>query len=224
MCNGLSVPPPPSSEAGIVDLTAPVTGGMPTYPGEPEVSVRRLSNGPYSTYELSMSSHSGTSIDTPLHLRQDGAALGDYPISRFVLPGLVVRLDAGEDEVITAGLLGERLGGSPGGLVGKCLLLRTGWSDRWGEEAYWRHPFLSGDAAQWIVRSGVSLLGVDTPNVDSTWKGVTDAHAILLAADVLIVENVTNLAALEGRQAVTVACLPLSVPESDGAPVRMVAW
>ncbi len=217
-----------AADGGFVDLTRPVTEDMATYPGEPPVMLRRLYNGPFVSFEISLSSHAGTSLDTPLHVQPDGGkSLGAYEVSRFILAATVAHLDLGMDEVIDkAAISGALMGGAgAGSRPGRCLLIDTGWARHWGSPRYWRHPFLGQDAAMAIAESDISLVGIDTPNVDSTMQNKSVVHRVLLGADVLVVENLCNLDLLDGSgRSWTLACLPLSVPSADGSPVRAVAW
>ena len=78
------------------------------------------------------------------------------------------------------------------------MLLRTGWSDRWGTDAYGAndHPYLSEAGTEALVAAGVALVGIDALNIDSTVGNDRPAHSGLLAAGIPIVEHLTGLAAL----------------------------
>jgi len=77
----------------IVDLSVPITTGMPVYPGDPEVAV-----GPALTVErdgvnvlaLHLGSHSGTHVDAPKHIDDALPALDEVPLERFCGPAAVV--------------------------------------------------------------------------------------------------------------------------------------
>ncbi len=100
------------------------------------------------------------------------------------------------------------------------VVLHTGWWRRWGTPDYFTaHPVLSGEAAEFLVESGVLLVGVDTPSVD---RPPFPAHLALLGNGVLIVENLTNLAAI-GREIFQLVILPLRISGRDGSPVRAIA-
>jgi kynurenine formamidase len=102
----------------------------------------------------------------------------------------------------------------------RMAVLHTGWSKEWGSQRYFRdHPRLSGDAAEFLVDSGVELTGVDMPSVD---QAPYPAHKVLLGAGVPIVENLTNLDAI-GADLFELIVLPLRLAGRDGSPVRAVA-
>jgi kynurenine formamidase len=87
-----------------------------------------------------------------------------------------------------------------------------------------RHPYLTAGAARRLAAAGVTLVGTDALNVDGTDEPSTAAHEALLGADVLIVENLTNLGALAAGRAHRCAFVPLKLLGADGSPVRAFAW
>jgi kynurenine formamidase len=54
-------------------------------------------------------------------------------------------------------------------------------------------------------------------------KEVTDIHRLLLGADIIIVEGLTNLEAIQ-TDCVWLMALPLKIGRGDGAPARVVAF
>ena len=108
------------------------------------------------------------------------------------------------------------------------LILRFDWSDHWGTMKYYTdQPFISEEAAQWLVDRGVRLLAMDTPQVDSPDNGRTGPkdspnHKIMLGQGVIFVEYCTNLRQLS-RPEVEIVVLPLNILGSDGAPARVIA-
>jgi kynurenine formamidase len=108
------------------------------------------------------------------------------------------------------------------------LIMRFDWSDRWGNLAYYSdHPYISDEAAQWLVDRGVRLLAMDTPMPDNPKNGRgTDndspVHKILLGDGMILVEYLCNLRELSRRE-VELIVLPLKLEKGDGCPVRAVA-
>lgn len=85
-------------------------------------------------------------------------------------------------------------------LRGCAVLLRSGWSARFGTPRYFEpHPYLATDAAEQLVARGAALVGIDSLNIDDTAGGERPVHAALLAAGIPIVEHLTHLAALPLR-------------------------
>jgi kynurenine formamidase len=76
-------------------------------------------------------------------------------------------------------------------------LVQTGWDTHWRTDQYFEgHPFLTGDAAEYLVQAGVALVGIDSLNIDDTADLTRPVHSTLLAAEVPIVEHLRGLARL----------------------------
>ena len=92
---------------------------------------------------------------------------------------------------------------------------------------YEEHPYVSEEAAHWLVERRVKMLGLDLITVDlpqamrPTPFGYP-VHHTLLENNVLIIENMTNLQDLRGRR-VTLYAFPLAIRGADGAQARVVA-
>ena len=205
----------------VIDLTQPVRPGMPVFPEDPEVAFEpAAAMPPWRVTKLALGTHSGTHIDAAAHYVPGGATIDEYPLERFLLPAHVVTVDLGAGEAVPWSLLAAAL---PRDLTGQAVLLRTGWDRYWGQAQALEHPFLDPDAARGLVERGVALVGTDAFNVDSSVEGTTHAHATLLGADVLIVENLTRLEALAPGRPCTCAFVPLRLEGADGSPIRAYA-
>jgi kynurenine formamidase len=108
---------------------------------------------------------------------------------------------------------------------GVIVLLHTGWSKHWGTSKYHDHPFISREAAEKIIATGVRVLGVDTLSPDETFVERTDGepsfavHKVILGSGGVIAENLTNLDMILGKDAI-VSLIPLNIRGCDGSPVR----
>ena len=217
----------------VIDLTHDINSEMMTYPGDPPVILEEAltHEADYCHVDrLICSSHTGTHIDAPYHFLEDGKRITDYPASKFVGEGVVCDLHAKKaGEAITAEDISETLSGSHSGSIsgaqpGDYLLLQTGWDQYWGKDEYLDHPYISREAAQLIVDSGISIVAVDFLNVDPTLYDQWEAHPLLLSNDVLIVENIANSLALSPGRRYCFSFAPMKLQNSDGAPIRALAW
>lgn len=205
------------------DLTMPLGPGTPVFPGDPEIALSRWEPArPWHVSALSFGSHSGTHMDAPRHLLPDGPTIDSYPPDRWIGQAVAIPAPAAADEPIPPSVLDDaRLGL----LRGRFALIATGWNLLATDPADWfRNPWLSPELAERLVRAGATLVGIDTPSVDSTASGSDAAHCILLGNDVLIVENLCGLGALPPWTPLGAAFSPLRLVGGDGAPVRAVAW
>jgi kynurenine formamidase len=216
---------------GVVDLSQPLERDMPAVQphGRPDFEpvVHELNGWPFTIGRISMSAHTGTHLDAPRHALREGKTLDEYPVERFMGEGVALDLRREGPVAVTAG---ELASAKPEIRPGDIALLWFGYADRFGSDAYrLSHPYLSDDAAQFLVDRRVPMVGLDlqTPDRPASQRGPQfgfPAHRILLGADCLIVENLgPGLAALAGHRLQVVA-VPLPLPGADGSPVRPLAW
>ena len=90
------------------------------------------------------------------------------------------------------------------------------------DEHEWRDDFtyMGVDAAEALRDAGIRLVGLDTPSMDAMTSKTLDAHKILCAADVALLENL-KLAHVEPGRYELIA-LPLKLADCDSSPVRAV--
>ena len=155
-----------------------------------------------------MGSHTGTHIDAPYHFLKDGQRIDEIPVQQFIGNGILIDVSGkSERELIDSADLKFYASEIK---KGDFVILRTGWDRYFGTPKYYLHPYLSAEGARFLVKMGVSLVGVDALNVDPTYYGRMDSdpsakdlpdeaeygypvHDILLGNDILIVENLCNL-------------------------------
>ncbi len=211
-----------------VDLSHVITSGMITYPGLPgpevtdhlsrEASEERYAAGTtFQIGRINMVANTGTYLDAPSHRYENGPDLSQMQLSRLAnLPGIVVDAAGGRralDRTLFRGVEGR----------GRAGLVRTGWSSHFGTPAYASsHPFLTADAASLLIESGAALVGIDSLNIDDIATGERPVHSILLAANIPIVEHLTNLEALP-NDGFRFFAVPPKVRGMGSFPVRAFA-
>ena len=211
----------------LVDLSHTVEHGLVTYKGLPAPLIcdflsREASRGKYAPGtefhigRIDMVANTGTYLDSPFHRYADGKDLAALPLESLAdLECLVVRA-AGATAI-------DRLPLAADEVRGRAVLIHTGWDRHWRTEAYFEgHPHLTGAAAQWLVRAGAALVGIDSLNIDSTATGERPVHSALLAHDIPIVEHLCGLAALPERGA-RLTAVPVKVRAFGTFPVRAFA-
>jgi arylformamidase len=209
----------------MLDLTMPFSEKTIPVPGHPCPRLEPLTtlerDGIRNTM-MTISIHTGTHIDAPSHIIEDGATIDEIPINRFRRPGLCLDLRsvAEPGSPISLGQL-KSAGFEPTETEGTILMLATGWSDEaWqSERLYGANPFLAEDAAEAIAEAAPSALGLDFA-VDDTkpWPN----HTILLGAGVLLIENLMRLSELPSS-GFEVTAFPLRLVGQNGGPTRVVA-
>ncbi len=187
----------------LIDLSHTVEHGMMTYKGLPapiicdflsrEQSRQFYSEGTeFHIGKIDMVANTGTYLDSPFHRYADGKDLAELDLTVLAdLAGLVIRAADRTERAIDPTLF------TPFDVRDKAVLVHTGWDKHWRTDRYFEgHPFLTADAAQYLVDSGARLVGIDSYNIDDTADGRRPVHTRLLKADIPIVEHLCNLQSL----------------------------
>lgn len=216
----------------IVDLSHPLTTGMPVYPGDPSVTITpalSVARDGVAVAHLSLGSHSGTHLDAPSHSIEGGRTVDQIPLELLQGDALVLQVRVPANHRITLadvpGPLPERLP--------QIVCIATGWDQFFSPSGadpdavateMLSHPFLAPEFAAELWRRGARVLGGDALSPDPSGAlsdGTLPVHEIWLGGAGVIVENLTGLTALPERVEMILAPLPLS--GVDGSPIRAMA-
>jgi len=183
-----------------VDLSHTIEGGMITYKGFPAPLVcdhlshvaSRANYAPGTEFQIGrieMVGNTGTYIDSPYHRYADGDDVADFALDSIAaVDAVVVRVNGARDRAI------PRSAFVPFDVRGKAVLVHTGWDRHWRTDQYFEgHPFLTADAATHLRDAGVTLVGIDSLNIDDTTNPTRPVHTTLLGAGIPIVEHLCAL-------------------------------
>jgi len=205
----------------IFDVSVRISPQMPVWPGDPPVQIERVASinkgDPVNLTRLSLGAHAGTHVDAPYHFFEEGLKIDQLPLSTLIGSAYILEVHP-KERMITATDLGSL--GLPS--TAQRLLIKTDNSHLWeGELFEFERDFihLGREAARWIVKRGIKLIGVDYLSVDS-FSGDKVAHHTLLEAGVVIIEGLNLSHVAQGVY--QLYCLPLRIVDSDGAPARVV--
>jgi kynurenine formamidase len=217
------------SDGNLIDLSHTVEHGMLTYKGLPapiicdylsrEASRARYAPGTeFHIGKIEMVANTGTYLDSPFHRYAHGHDLSQLELESLAdLDCIVVRVTERASRAI------DRLPFDIAQVKGKALLFHTGWDIHWRTDQYFEgHPHLTGELAEALVKAGVTLVGIDSYNIDSTDDGTRPVHSALLGAGIPIVEHMCGLAAVPDRGARFFA-VPVKVKGMGTFPVRAFA-
>ena len=201
-----------------IDVTVPLRSRMAHWPGDPPViieqTMRMEAGDPCNLRTLSMSAHTGTHMDAPLHFVATGTSIDQMPPEATIGPARVVRIE--DPNVITSAEL-ERHNPQPG----ERILFRTANSDTcWQTSRCFFKQFvhLNAEAAAFLAARKVRTVGVDYLSVGAYQADGAETHRNLLDAGIWIIEGL-DLSRVEAG-AYELICLPLKIQGGDGAPAR----
>ena len=217
------------SDGNLIDLSHTVEDGMITYKGLPAPIIcdflsREVSRALYAPGtefhigKIELVANTGTYLDSPFHRYAHGHDLSELELESLAdLDCIVVRATE------RAGRAIDRLPFDVAQVKGKALLFHTGWDVHWRTDQYFEgHPHMTGELAESLVKAGVTIVGIDSYNIDSVDDGTRPVHSALLGAGIPIVEHMCGLAAVPDRGARFFA-VPVKVKGMGTFPVRAFA-
>ena len=205
----------------VLDLTHPITEGMPVYPGCLPPTIQQANTVEkvgYAEKFVSIYTHTGTHIDAPAHMLADGKTLDQLSAGHFV--GTAFVIDVADMTVIERTFLESKAIS-----IDACdfILFHTGWAKHWGHQEYFEgFPILSIESTQWLAGRNLKGIGFDAISIDPVGSTKFQNHLVLFRAGMISIENLTSLDALIGEHFLF-SCLPLKLEDADGSPVRAVA-
>lgn len=205
----------------IHDVTLTVQTGMTVWPGNIPVELYRKEKieegGMANNSNISMGVHTGTHVDSPYHFIPDGFKVDQIPLDTLV--GLVDVFELPDRvKVIDAAII-KSLSFTP---EVKRVLFKTRNSKIWSTSPeYFHEDFvgISADGAKELVERDVRLVGIDYLSA-APFTESKPPHDILLGAGVVLIEGLDLSKIMPGRY--TLACLPLKLKDTDGAPARVI--
>jgi arylformamidase len=204
----------------IYDVTVPITNSMQVWPDDPAV---RLSPASHPSRDkthtvrltsIEMGSHTGTHIDAPFHMLDEGSRLDELPLHTLVGKATVVEV-AGARSVGPAEL-------EPLNWTGvERVLFKTENSRHWKDRAFYSEfVYLEPEGAEFLVQRGVRLVGMDYLSIDKFESYSHPSHFVLLRKQVVILEGLDLSAVPPGEY--SLVALPLNLRGADGAPTRVI--
>lgn len=177
--------------------------------------------------------HAFTHMDSPRHVDPNGFTTDAISLDMTTGPGAVVDIsDVPANTPISAEVL-SRAGAHlrPGDFA----LIRARWDERASIDTpdFWlQAPWMTAEGSIWLRERGIKAVGFDFPQDHCIRFFLTGekrpplpehvTHFHLLARGIIMFEYLCNMGALTQPRN-TVIGLPLKLPDSDGAPARVIA-
>ena len=199
----------------IWDISQVLRPGLPVWPGDTQFGFERTwkmeDGSPVNVGRMTMSTHSGTHADAPLHYAADGIDAARMELDPFIGECLVIDARSVSGEIDVADL--------PHLDSIDRVLFRT-W-DAFPHDA-WRSDWtpIAGETIEWLALQGVKLVGTDAPSVDPQDSKTMDAHNAVAKHDMRILEGLVLDDVAQGRY--ELIALPLKVGGGDAGLTRAI--
>ncbi|HEY6970106.1 MAG TPA: cyclase family protein [Candidatus Angelobacter sp.] len=150
----------------IYDVSVPILDTMPVWPSDPQV---KLTPKPHSSRDKShivrvtgieIGSHTGTHIDAPYHMIEDGRRLNQIPLQTLIGPVVVLEIP-GVRSIKSSDLEKFNLSGV------QRILFKTDNSQHWNDSKFYEEfVYLEPEAAEFLVERDIKLVGIDYLSID----------------------------------------------------------
>ena len=217
----------------VIDLTMRITPSIRVYPGSPQPSFipwSKFDRHGYDSEAMFMSTHTGTHVDAPNHFKPGSASIDMIPSDRLVCNAVMIRVEKSANQLIEEQDLGNHQI-----RAGDAVVIATGWEKRSGSRNYMsENPGLSEQTARYLAIKRVNAVAIDSPSIDRGAESRFIAHNILLSSNILVVENLCNLARVtssrrrtnsssQSSATFTLIISPLKLRGATGSPARVLA-
>jgi len=198
------------------DISQKVQPGIPVWPGDtPYQEERTWAIGPgcpVNVSRLTLSSHTGTHADAPLHYDAEGADIAALDLDPYLGPAQVVTVTSGSRLVTVEQVIPVLVPGITRVLLHTFARFPDGWVS----------DFTAMDAGliEALAARGVRLVGTDAPSVDPESSKTLDAHQAVRRHDMRILEGLVLDGVPDGVY--ELIALPIRLAGADAAPVRAV--
>lgn len=202
-----------------IDITFSISSKLPKWPGSIGFEKKMHSIMPFQVNNSSsfiMDSHFGTHIDAPLHFVMDGESIDELKFENLIGEVFVIEV-YGIDSINWTDL-------EQASIPNNCkkLIIKTDNKGYWDDnvkEFQENFTGLDSSGANWIVKRGIHLVGIDYLSIQR-FKDGPETHQILLENGVIVLESLNLENVNSGFY--ELICLPLKLEGFEGAPVRAI--
>ncbi|MBU8906018.1 cyclase family protein [Desertibacillus haloalkaliphilus] len=197
----------------IYDISAPIFEGMPVYKNkeEKQPKIKTETNGHVTESRLELDVHTGTHIDSPLHMINDGPTFETIDLDKLVGQTKVFDLTSVNEKISKADVEGLNIES------GDFILFKT--KNSFDENFNFEFIFLAEDAAAFLAERGIRGVGIDALGVERAQPG-HPTHKALFGADIIVIEGLRLKEVEEGEYVMVAA--PLKLVGTDASPARVI--
>lgn len=200
----------------IYDISMSIHNDMPVYKGKaskrPNIRVESdfTSSSAYET-RLEMNMHTGTHMDSPLHILQNGEPLDRLDLQKVVRNCKVFDFKGVEDR-ITAEHLAQKNIEQDDFII---LKTKNSYLDILEKEFI----YLDKTGAEYLKNKKITGVGIDALGIERSQPG-HETHKTLLGSGIVILEGLSLRGVEEGEY--FLAAAPVKIANTEAAPVRAV--
>lgn len=200
----------------IYDISMSIYFEMPVFKNKqdkrPIIRVTRdfLSGSIYES-RIDLDLHTGTHIDAPLHVVENGSTIESIDLNKVITKCKVVDLVTVEEKITNFDL--ERKSIEPGDFV--LLKTKNSYHDQFSGE----FVYLETGGADYLKNQKVKGVGIDSLGIERNQPGYP-THKVLLNHGIILLEGLRLADVKEGEY--ILCAIPMKIKGAEAAPVRAV--
>ncbi len=200
----------------VIDISMEIHEEMQVYKNKEEKRPaieginRHKVHGGYETL-LTINLHTGSHIDAPLHMLEDGDTMEGYDLSRFVTTCIVLDLTWVHSAITAEDLMNYTI--RPGDTI--LFKTRNSASDAFEDE----FVYLTKDGAAYLATLELNGVGIDGLGIERG-QANHESHRLLFQSGAFILEGLRLHDVEQGIY--KLIALPLKIRSVEAAPVRAV--
>jgi arylformamidase len=200
----------------IIDISLSLSESTIVYPGNPKVELEAMPSATSGSVisKIVFGSHTGTHVDAPQHVIENGEPLDQISLETFVGNCRVIDCTSDTESVSRKTLENANV------QKNERILLKTTNSLRGFEKFYDDYVFVSPEATSYLAEKEVSLVAIDYLSIKQRGSKDNSPHTNLLSRNIPIIEGV-DLSKVQAGEYFLVL-LPLKFINIDGAPARAI--
>jgi arylformamidase len=201
----------------IIDISWPITQHMTQYKDRDEVKIEQVKvfeKDSVRSSTIKLGSHTGTHIDSPAHLLQDGGSIEEIDLTKLMGRCRVLNLTSVEEAITENDLAPCAISAD------EIILLKTSNSALPNEGPFNKNfVYLEKSGAAYLARCNIKAVGIDYLGIERNQPD-HETHITLLKNGISIIEGLRLQNVEEGEY--KLKCLPLSIRGVEAAPARAV--
>ncbi|TLS37950.1 cyclase family protein [Pseudalkalibacillus caeni] len=199
----------------VYDVTASIFEGMPVYKNkeEKQPKISTQTNGHVTESRITMDVHTGTHVDSPLHMINDADTMESISIEDLVGNAKVIDLTNVKESISKEDLEKEEIEKND------FILFKT--QNSFEDEFNFDFIFLAEDGAKYLVEKGIRGVGTDALGIERSQQG-HPTHRTLFEKEIIIMEGL-RLKEVEAGEYFMVAA-PIKLQGTDAAPARVLLF
>ncbi|PWU66898.1 cyclase family protein [Gracilibacillus dipsosauri] len=175
----------------------------------------RNTSGYVTSTTMELNLHSGTHIDAPLHMLNDGDTFESISLEKLIRKVKVLDLTNAKDGISRTDLEAHSI------FEDDFLLLKTKNSSFAKNEFDFDFIYLKEDGADYLIQKQVAGVGIDTLGIERSQEG-NPTHRKLFTEEIIIMEGLRLAEVTPGEYLMVAA--PLKLIDTEAAPARVLLF